>query len=296
MISTIAVLAEGEGIRETVRLEPVSDPVEQTDYHCTIIIHGVTNMPICFAPQTSFRLHRGGRAILFGVLLVALGACATNPAPSLPDAVVTAAGSDEPELPRWWYMRFRLARAPDDEVDSYLDALIADQIVAPVISQHQAELELWRFHRRWPDDATGHQFSFILFAPTPLAARLSAQIEHDPILRRLMIDGHLVEFRTDAVNPDRATDPAATSDTSWPPEIQREWPKFIMGASRMWLGLVQSEAAKHGDLDLYERYQAVEVSLDELWFQEANHAFFHHLSALFGYKPVRVIRRDIMTF
>jgi len=279
-----------------IRLGPVSDPVEQTDYHCKIIFHWFTNMPSCFAPKTSFMLHRAGRAVLFGILLVALGACATNPAPSLPDALVTAAGSDEPELPRWWYLRFRMARAADDEVDSYLDALIADQVLTPVIAQHRTELELWRFHRRWADDDGGHQFSFIFFAPTPLAARLSAQVEHDPVLDRLKADGYLVEFRADAANPDSATDPAATSDTSWPPEIQREWPKFIMGASRMWLGLVQSEAAKHSELDLHERYQAVEISLDELWFEEANHAFFHHLSALFGYKPVRVIRRDIMTF
>ena len=289
-------MAEGEGVRETVRLESVSDPAEQTDYHCTIIFHWVTAMPICSAPTKSFILHRSGGVVLFAIVLVALGACATNTAPSLPDAVVTAAGSDEPELRRWWYMRFRLARAPDDEVDSYLDALIADQIVAPIISQHRTELELWRFHRRWADDDAGHQFSFIFFAPTSLAARLSAQVEHDPVLGRLMTDGHLLEFRTDAANPDSATDLAATSDSSWPPEIQREWPKFIMGASRMWLGLVQSEAAKHSELDLHERYQVVEVSLDELWFEEANHAFFHHLSALFGYKPVQVIRRDIMIF
>ena len=253
-------------------------------------------MPICFTPAKSTMLHRGGRVILLAMVLVAIGACATNTAPSLPDAVVTAAGSDETELPRWWYLRFRLARAADDEVDSYLDALIADQVLAPVIAQYQTELELWRFHRRWPRDPTGHQFSFIFFAPTPLADKLSAQVEHDPTLRRLATDGYLMEFRADAANPDSATDPAATSDTSWPPEIQREWPKFIMGASRMWLGLVQSEAAKHSELDLHERYQVVEVSLDELWFEEANHAFFHHLSALFGYKPVQVIRRDIMIF
>ena len=64
----------------------------------------------------------------------------------------------------------------------------------------------------------------------------------------------------------------------------------------MWLGLVQSEAEKHVGLELHERYQAVETALDQLWFHQANHAFFHHLSALFGYRPVRVIRRDIMTF
>jgi uncharacterized RmlC-like cupin family protein len=79
-------------------------------------------------------------------------------------------------------------------------------------------------------------------------------------------------------------------------EIQREWPKFIMGASSMWLGLVGTEADKRADLELHQRYQAVEFVLDEMWFERGNHAFFLHLSALFGYKPVRVIRRDVMTF
>lgn len=87
-----------------------------------------------------------------------------------------------------------------------------------------------------------------------------------------------------------------TSDPAWPASIQREWPSFIMSASRMWLGLVQTEARRHDTSDLHARYRATEEAIDELWFNEGNHAFFHHLSALFGYKPLRVIRRDVMTF
>jgi hypothetical protein len=129
-----------------------------------------------------------------------------------------------------------------------------------------------------------------------VADRLIARVRADPVLDRLREEGHLADFRVDRTSPELGAAAGATSDPSWPPAIQLEWPKFIMGASRMWLGLVQSEAAKHAELELHERYQAVETTLDELWFEQANHAFFHHLSALFGYQPVRVIRRDIMTF
>lgn len=251
------------------------------------------SMPIRFFHALS---HRAGTVGLFAVLLFSVSACSTVPAPPRTSEAIAATVAEDVEQPRWWYVRFRLARAADGEVNSYLDALIADQIVSKAISRHIAEIELWRFHRRWPLDPTGHQFSFIFFAPMPVATRLAAEIERDPLLVRLRSDGHLVEYRVDAASADRATDPGATSDTSWPPEIQREWPKFIMGASRMWLGLVQTEAKEHADLDLHARYQVVEAGLDELWFSEANHAFFHHLSALFGYKPVKVIRRDVMTF
>jgi hypothetical protein len=253
-------------------------------------------MPIHARIQTVFCFPFASRVLLFAALLGLLGACATTL--QQPNALAEAKGAQagDSATARWWYVRFRLRRGADDEVQSYLDTLIADQILAPVIARHEAQIGLWRFHRRWPRDATGHQFSFIFFAPRGVAGSVVAQIEQQPGLARLRSDSHLVEFRVDEAESDRATDPAATSDASWPPEVQREWPKFIMGASRMWLGLVRSEAAKHGEHELHARYRAVEDALAEVWFTEANHAFFHHLSALFGYKPVRVIRREIMTF
>ena len=252
-------------------------------------------MPGHIMTDTLFILRRTGRVTLIGIVLLLFGGCATTPEqPPAGNEIKNAQANAE--QPRWWYLRFRLRRGEAGETDSFLDALIADQILGPIIERNGSGIELWRFHRRWAQDATGHQFSLILFAPTMLADSIIGQVESHPVLQELRSDGYLVEFRVDAADPGRASDPAATSDRSWPPEVQREWPKFIMGASRMWLGLVGSAAAKNADLDLYERYRTVEANLDELWFTKANHAFFHHLSALFGYKPVRVIRRDVMTF
>ena len=231
-----------------------------------------------------------------GLLTVLLGACATSQSPSESVRIDASSRSQAMEGASWWYVRFRLARNADDEVDSFLDLLIADRLLSPIIAHYAPKLALWRFHRRWPEDDTGHQFSFIFLAPPAVAASMIAQIERDPLLNSLEAEGHLVEFRVDKTNADPPSDPAATSDPSWSAVIQREWPKFIMGASRMWLGLVQTEAARHPRLELYSRYRKVEEALDELWYKEGNHAFFHHLSALFGYRPLRVIRRDIMTF
>jgi hypothetical protein len=243
----------------------------------------------------SLLVYVGHRLALACALLTA-AACTTLTPPAVHDGDNVVEALREAAAPQWWYVRFRLQRPADDEVNSYLDALIADRVLSDVIAQHRAGIRLWRFHRRWAPDDAGHQFSFIFFASPLRAARLTAEIERQPLLQTLRNDGHLLEFRVDEPDPQRAADPAATSDLSWPPAIQREWPKFIMGASRMWLGLVRDEAAKHTDLTLYARYQAVEAALDELWLKEANHAFFHHLSALFGYKPVRIIHRDVMTF
>ena len=253
-------------------------------------------MPMGKTDGSTSRRRRVGVVIMAALLLVTLGACSTSPvngpgeaAKSLPEL-----GNSAPA--EWRYARFRLQPAPDGEVNSYLDGLIADRILEPLIVRYADEVPLWRFHRRWPDDATGHQFSFIFFAAPAVGDALIARLERAPLLQRLKSDGDLIEFRVDRLAPERASDPAATSDTAWPIEIQREWPKFIMGASSMWLGLVGTEADKRADLEIHQRYQAVEIAVDEMWFKHGNHAFFHHLSALFGYKPVRVIRRDVMTF
>jgi hypothetical protein len=47
---------------------------------------------------------------------------------------------------------------------------------------------------------------------------------------------------------------------------------------------------------LHRRYRQVQQEIDELWFNEANHALFHHLSALFGYRPLRVRGGEAMRF
>ena len=251
-------------------------------------------MPTTDGPAS--RRRQVGAVIMVVLLVVTLVACTTSPVKGPGEAATSLPDRGGSGAAEWRYARFRLQRTPDGEVNSYLDGLIADRILEPLIVRYVDELPLWRFHRRWPDDATGHQFSFIFLARPAVGDALIARLEKDPLLQRLKSDGYLIEFRVDRLTPDRASDPAATSDTAWPVEIQREWPKFIMGASSMWLGLVGTEAEKRADLELHQRYQAVEVALDEMWLERGNHAFFHHLSALFGYKPVQVIRRDIMTF
>lgn len=199
-------------------------------------------------------------------------------------------------IPYWSYLRFRFARNAQGEVQSFLDPLVADQVLSRVLDTYRTKIRLWRFHRRWPDDETGHQFSLLLYTDAATAQAVVATVKADPVLARLKEEGLLEEVVFDSTFSQRRADQEATSDPVWSPGVQREWPKFIEGTSRLWLGLVKAEAERYADQRLLQRYRRVEEALTQIWFKEANHAFFHHLSALFGYKPVRVIRREIMTF
>lgn len=235
-------------------------------------------------------------AITLVALLILAGCATQGPVPETVETLPATDGVGADSAVAWHYLRFRFARPSSDETDSYLDLLVANELVAPLLVAAQDDLLMWRFHRRWPDDPTGHQFSWIVLATPQVVARLDAQIRAAPLLDALESDGYLREYRVDVARSNAPGDLAATSDPAWPETLQREWPHFIMGASRMWLGLVQAEVSGVDDKDLHERYRSVDAAIDALWFAEGNHALFHHLSALFGYKPLQVLRRDIMTF
>lgn len=222
--------------------------------------------------------------------------CANLPPAETASADDHVAAPARNDASRWHYVRFRFNRNAQGEVDSYLDAMIADQVLAAQIDAFADRLDVWRFHRRWPRDATGHQFSFMFMAPADGGEQLIERIAHHWLLRQLSDTGHLAEFRVDRPSGPGAGNIAASSDPAWPVDIQREWPHFIMGASRMWLGLVGRAAAQAPHGDLHQRFIRVEQALDKLWLDKGNQAMLHHLSALFGYKPVRVVRRDIMRF
>ena len=79
--------------------------------------------------------------------------------------------------------------------------------------------------------------------------------------------------------------------------MQRAWPYYIMGVSRLWLDLIR-EYGQSDDLPRAskKRYATISQTLDSLWRDEGGHALLHHLSAIFAYREVEVLRREPMRF
>jgi hypothetical protein len=199
---------------------------------------------------------------------------------------------NQAELPSgagWWYARFQIMSVKDQPPLWYIDALIAGEIVTPVFDHHFQEIRVWRVHRRAADDAYGHVFSFIFYATPQDARSIYADIRANPVLAQLEKQGLVTRVMFDNLAKNSRPDIEDTSDTHWPMAIQKTWPALIMGASRMWLDLVGMLAASHADEpDLVHRYELVEHDLDQLWAQNGQHAFLHHLDALFAYQPLLI--------
>lgn len=225
------------------------------------------------------------------VVLLLLAGCATQ---SVDLKHPGAFEKDQHAQHSWHHLRFKWTWPEGRRPDWSLDPLVADLVLSDLISRRLDSLPLWRFHRRAARDGAGHQFSFIFYATPATARELRESVAAHRVIRRLREQGVLEKVYL--TTPARASKLYATSDASWPSSIQSTWPMFIMGVSQTWLGLVEIHAGNTAGLDedldrAFQRYRTVNDKVDKLWFEHAQHAFFHHISGVFGYQPVRIHKR-----
>ncbi len=238
--------------------------------------------------------HQSRAALLLFVL--ALSACAGRPqapvhivnrGPAMD--IATAKGVEQ----SWWAVRFRHQWPLNAEPDWSIDLLLADRVVRPTLLAQEQDLPRWRFHRRAARTPSGHQFSFIFYADAATANKVFQNIGNARQFTELVDASLLREVVMESVGD---AELGATSDPDWPAHLQTHWPAFIMGASALWLELIVecgNPATLPEDLPgklIY--YQGCHEQISGLWRQWGQHAFLHHLSALFGYQPM-LIRKDI---
>lgn len=234
-----------------------------------------------------------------GVLLlfvyVSLTACATKPTVVNSSRQHTFAAKTSGK--GWWYARFRMNWPEDDEPAWHIDALLAHHVVAPVLDEYQQEIELWRFHRRAARQG-GHLFSFIFYSHPDIALSIYKQIESNNTVIDLMADGTVEKLFFDDVNKLARPNIEDTSDREWNEIIQKTWPHFIMGVSKMWLDMINRLVVYNRDKSDPEKelFLHIHNGITGLWEHEGGHAFFHHLNALFAYKPIQIIERRSMKY
>lgn len=223
-----------------------------------------------------------------------------EPAPSF-EPRAAALDAEQPGR-YWWQLRFRLVWPDDQPPDFAAHLLIAEQLLLPVIIENQAELPLWRFHRRAGRSDSGNQFSLIFLSDKTTANRINEQVA-SAALTQWLLDSQLIDkVRFAQRSPENLGRLELTSDPEWPIAIQRSWPYFIMGASQAWLMMVQELSqvnALEGEVSyptLLQHYQQVDSRLNQQWTRYGQHAYLHHLSATFGYEPVQIRSSQLKSF
>ncbi len=195
----------------------------------------------------------------------------------------------------WWHVGFHRAIKADEEPLWHLDALLAYEVIRPILEKQP--LTLWRFHRRAAPDASGHKFSFIFFSSRSTGEQIYRQIKEHPLVNRLQGENIIESLSFVDINSDARSNIEDTSDKKWSIELQKAWPAFIMGVSQTWLNLIeecikQTDEANPEDVaSQLARFELVNGKINSVWELEGGHAFLHHLNALFGYQEVYIVER-----
>jgi hypothetical protein len=189
----------------------------------------------------------------------------------------------------WWYARFQIFWPEDEEPQWHIDALLAHQVIRPVLLQHRDQIDLWRFHRR-AGRKGGHLFSFIFYADPNLAATIYHELSVNETLSELMDEGEVEKYITEDWSKVTRPNIEDTSDKHWNEIIQKSWPYYIMGVSEMWLEMITLSVNLNVDENRssIDTFKHIHDDLTELWKNDGSHAFLHHLNALFAYKPITI--------
>jgi len=168
--------------------------------------------------------------------------------------------------------------------------------------ENRKKISLWRVHRRAKRDQEGHQFTFLCYSQDKTAQLINKKIISSSTLIKLK-NAKLLEkyfWEEEEREKNNKTNIEDTSDKDWPIEIQRSWPFFIMGVSEMLLKLIEQikENTQLPDLSIpinsiESYYIKLNDKLSNIWLNNGQHAFFHHINALFGYVPLLVKPRSV---
>ncbi len=244
---------------------------------------------------------RLGGVFLIAVIAGLAAGCAVTSLEPIPGPADTELFAPLSEDSSWWAVRFAMER-PEGDTRWETDLLIAHRIILPLTQAYRNDLALWRFHRRSAADAKGHQFSFIFFASAETAARINRSIHADPMVARLLATRTVAAVLTDPGDHRQRPEVGDTSDPNWSPLMQDNWPYFIMGVSRMWLGMIDQASRSIGSgptadiQQLVTHYAAVNQTITRTWQAESYHALLHHLNALFGYEAMIFHEKSWKTF
>jgi hypothetical protein len=210
----------------------------------------------------------------------------------------------------WWRAAIRIKSVekteeqPEVEPLWHVDLFLAHSVMAPIIKKYSKDLTLWRFHRRATPDETGHQFSFAFYS-TPLAAQnIFREIANSTLLVKAEESGYIIQQIYDDTTIISHPEISDTSDNDWSSITQKAWPYYIMGTSQMWLtmidDIIKDNPPAVDDIqslsDLIDYYAEVNEVVKSLWRDEAQHAFLHHLNAIFGYEPMLYFEPRLIRF
>ena len=256
--------------------------------------------------------HSYAIAMLTFFLVASTGCASKQPVYQDLLTVVASSKAEGSLIPEkgWWQAALRIKSVKEAEEENVIDPLwhvdlfLAHSVMAPILEKYHEDITLWRFHRRATPDAVGHQFSFAFYSSPQIAKYIFEEIAGSTLLEKAKIRGFITAEIYDDTTILAHPAISDTSDDNWSTITQKAWPYYIMGVSQMWLtmidDIIKDNPPPAEDIksinDLIDYYNEVNEVVKTLWRDEAQHAFLHHLNAIFGYEPMLYYEPRLIRF
>ncbi len=192
-------------------------------------------------------------------------------------------------MERYWADVSFLAK-DQDYLTTGIDVLLAGL----VFRSYTAFSDLWRFHRRFAKDQTGHRFTFYMHTFEDMIQALYEEIQKDPLVEFLTKNGY-GKIKTDYLseNYHRAWDTGSLSDPSWHPVVRNNWPWLATGFSRMWLEMIlvcmdrlrieiPKKLNRTNVENLIQACSMINGMIVGIYQTQGQHFVTHHTDVLFG--------------
>ena len=248
------------------------------------------------------------RGAIQGVVLDALGSpveralvtCDRERSVTTDAAAPLRAPEGEPRVPSGTELReYRLAVAATGEYTIFHGGTVPDGMAAIVTAMNRVngvyEREVAIRMNLVPNN------DLVVYTDPVTADIVYDRVRKASVVQWLESSDRIVSLEMKRMHRPKLAPIARSSDTTWPPEIRNSWPWFIMGVSQTWLSLIRQVTAEQPLDDtspdaLLDYYRSVNDRVSALWRVHGQHAYLHHLNALFGYELLIIRETNLKRF
>ncbi len=186
-------------------------------------------------------------------------------------------------MKHWIQYKFRFNDDPVNP-DWWMDLFLIDTAFRDIIEKYKPEL--WRFHRRSGKDSVGHQLSLLVYTDKKVVPHIEYIFRNHSSVKLIDENKLIKSFSIEYMGPGIEK----TSDANWSESLQKSWPYFACGTCQMILGLMADipKFEKPKIDHTHEEYEFLHNNMKDLYTDNASHVFIHHISALFGYAPIKL--------
>lgn len=195
---------------------------------------------------------------------------------------------------KWHRINFKIKWDRKSAPKFYIDLVLLDLLIKPAVNKFKSKIFSWTFHRSAvPDDPDGHILKLNVYTNAEIAKNILDFIKSNENYNYVKNYFEENELKIADGSSDIESIAGGINASK---EILKSWHYFMMGSCEMYINLIEETKNKNPQVinknnskELEDYYQTIQNDIAKQWYDGGQHAFFHFLSEIFGYPPIKLV-------